>query len=163
MINVILYWYHCITNIQSYFITIVTASRLLMPWLLFSAIGLFTGTGQQLRNHFARRAGTLSLGDSSVSGFSALVDDLSSFPLLSSSDNNFKRGKAGGPLERCRPAEDELSPRDVYRYLWLPAPPSGTPYRSTVLFFRAHNAFVLANSTSRASRWIGDGAFSAPR
>lgn len=72
-----------------------------------------------------------------------------SFPLLSSNDNNFKRGKAGGP-RRCRPAEDELWPHDVYRYLWCWLSLS-YPYRPMVLFFHTYSVFVLANPT-RASR-----------
>lgn len=81
-----------------------------------------------------------------------------SFSLLSSNDNNFKRGKAGGSLGVDRPKTNygRMTCTIIYG-CWLSL---WYPYRPTVLFFHIY-AFVLANST-RATRanelddWTGD-------
>lgn len=77
-----------------------------------------------------------------------LVSGLS-FPLLSSNDNNFKRGKAGGPRGVDRPKTNYG--RMTCTVIYGAGFSLSYPYRPTVLFFHTYNAFVLANST-RATR-----------
>lgn len=91
------------------------------------------------------------------------LTNILSFSLLSSNDNNFKRGKAGGPLGVDRPKTNygRMTCTIIYG-CWLSL---WYPYRPTVLFFHTYNAFVLANS--RATRadelddWNGDGVYSS--
>lgn len=81
-------------------------------------------------------------------GFGIFCLQAVSFPLLSSSDNNFKRGKAGGSrgVDRPKTNYSRVTCTVIYGCLL----PLWYPYRSTVLFFYTQNAFVLANPTRAA-------------